>query len=273
MSDRLKNEMKTAFDKVHAEEALKQNTREFLRGKTRGYRSGNAFWQRRLAPALVCLCLVILGIGGYFFYVTPVSAICIEVNPVIELGINRFDKVVSVKGQNEDGCRIAESLDLMFCDYGEALDALLADKSLEAYVMPGNTVSITVVGRNEEENREMLNHVHAHASVSHNNVHCDSGNAGEVEAAREAGMSIGEYKAFLELQSLDPAVTLQDVQGLSAHEIRSRVNALLDEKRQNRRNGSGKRSDGEVRERRNQSQDDGYGSHHGHGHGDHHGQG
>lgn len=283
MSDRLKNKMKATFDKVHAEEALKQNTGEFLRRKTGGYRSRRGIWQRRLAPALACICLVILGAGGCFLYVTPVSAICIEVNPVIELGINRFDKVVSVEGKNEDGCRIAESLDLMFCDYGEALDTLLADKSMQAYVMPENTVSITVVGRDEAESREMLDHVHAHASASHHsNVHCDSGNAGEVEAAQEAGMSIGKYKAFLELRSLDPSVTPQDVRELSAHEIRDRVNALLYEQRRDSRNGSGdhtgsdsERNGEDIREQesRNQGGGDGYGNHHGHGHGYHHGEG
>ena len=39
-------------------------------------------------------------------------------------------------------------------------------------------------------------------------------------------MSVGKYRAFLELQALDPSVTAEEVQSMSMREIRDRIAAL-----------------------------------------------
>ena len=55
-----------------------------------------------------------VGFGGYFLYFIPVSSISVDVNPSIELGINRFDKVVTVDTFNNDGYHIMSSLNVRF---------------------------------------------------------------------------------------------------------------------------------------------------------------
>lgn len=63
-------------------------------------------------------------------------------------------------------------------------------------------------------------------TASVDNTHCCLGEAGEVEAARELGLSYGKYRALLALQALDPTVTAGDVQALSTGQIWAMVEAL-----------------------------------------------
>lgn len=45
-------------------------------------------------------------------------------------------------------------------------------------------------------------------------------------AAHEAGLSCGKYRAFLELQLLDPDITPEAVQGMTMREIRELIESL-----------------------------------------------
>ena len=86
--------MKEVFDKVHAEDELKNHTKEFLMEKTDGYRKRRLFAYRQLAAAAACFMLLVVGWRGYLAYFTSAYAISVDVNPSIELGINQFDRVV-----------------------------------------------------------------------------------------------------------------------------------------------------------------------------------
>ena len=68
-----------------------------------------------------------MGVGGYSIYRRPVSYISIDVNPSIELAINRFDKVVSAKGYNADGQDILQHVPLKNISYMQAIDRLMQD--------------------------------------------------------------------------------------------------------------------------------------------------
>ena len=63
----MRDELKTALDKVTADEALKQSTRAFLARQTHEYGAAKARPRtaRRLAAAFACLALVIVGGTGY----------------------------------------------------------------------------------------------------------------------------------------------------------------------------------------------------------------
>ena len=47
---------------------------------------------------------------GIYLWATPVQYINIDINPSVELMINRFDRIIKVKSLNDDGRRIAESI-------------------------------------------------------------------------------------------------------------------------------------------------------------------
>lgn len=225
MHDRLKE----AFEAVHAEEALKEKTSQFLFQKTRGYEAKRRPL-RRFVPVMACCLLVLfLSLGAGWVYFTPVSAITIDINPSLELSINRFDRVLSVKGYNEDGHSLAEAVNVTFLKYEDALRQILDSADIQEHLRHEEPMSIVVISPDQQQSDKMLDTVR-HCTQGQHNVHCHAGNSEEAAAARAVGLSTGKYRAFLELQALDPSVTPEEIQGLTMREIRDRIAALSKQK-------------------------------------------
>ncbi|MDR3765724.1 MAG: hypothetical protein Q3Y08_01620 [Butyricicoccus sp.] len=213
MHDRLRQ----AFDQIHAEEELKDKTREFL--KQNMQRPARPRAVTHALRAVACLAVVLLGFGGYRFYFTPTSVISIDINPSVELGVNRLDKVVSVEGYNDDGDALAQSLNVRFLDYTQAIDEILAPPVITDCLAQDGALSIAVVGENEEQSGRLLTHIQS-CTAGQQNVTCYAATQEELDEAHDVGLSYGKYRALLELQKLDPTVTSDDVRNMPMREIR-----------------------------------------------------
>ncbi len=223
----MSNRIREAFDDIHAEKELKEHTKEYLRRNV--YQKKRTLWTApvRIAAAAVCLFLVVLA-GGSWLYLVPTAYISIDINPSLELGVNRFDRIVSVEGFNDDGARLAEQLDIKYMDYNDALEQILSDQSVEEYLVRSDLIAITVVCDNEAKNSEMMEQVE-NCSSSHSSVSCHSGSTEEMHGAHEAGLSFGKYRAYLELKELDPEITPDDIRDLSMREIQDMIDSLSGE--------------------------------------------
>lgn len=213
--------IREAFGQLHAGEALKENTRAAL-DKARNRRRRPVGY---LAAAAVCLVLLLAGLGGYHYYFTPTTYLSVDINPSLELGINRFDRVVSVKAWNEDGQELADSLELNLLDYREALERLVACEDVAGRLAAGELLSITVAGEDEAQCGRLLAGAQA-CTAGQENVMCRHGDGELLEQAHHAGLSLGKYQAFLTLQALDPTVTAEDVAGLTMGEILDWIGTL-----------------------------------------------
>lgn len=104
---------KTALDRIHAEEQLKERTRTYpgAAGLVQQQTRRRTHWR----PALASLCLLLmLALGSYWLFLVPTAFISIDLNPSLELSINRFDRVIAVQGYNDEGQAIADSLQLQY---------------------------------------------------------------------------------------------------------------------------------------------------------------
>ena len=305
MKDRQREmrEIKEAFADIHAEEELKNATKTYLSEKMKemarqeeqssaedskarrqkGSRErlrdsqelyGRNKWMRRLAPVLACFLFLVVLSGGSYTFFSSAAVISVDVNPSIELSINRFDRVIDVEGYNADGEELADSLSVRFMNYVDAVETLMDSDSFRQYLTEDADISIAVVADDEEKGERMLSDVKT-CTAGHN-AHCFRAEEGEVENAHEAGLSYGKYQAYLELKELDPDITTEDIRGMTMREIRDRIAALTgeekatpDDQSQNQ-NQSQNRNQGQSR---NQNQGSGHrddnAGHHG-GAGKHH---
>lgn len=202
------------FGPVRAEEELKNRTLAFLKKKTRGYAGARGY--SRYAAACACLLLALL--GGRWLYFTPTVRISIDVNPSIEMGVNRFDQVVSVDGLNEDGKALSDTLHVTYMNYSDAVQAVLSSDAIAALLSDGEVMAITVIGPDGRQSAGILSGVEARAA-ERRNTYCYFSPPAEVSAAHEAGLSCGKYRAFLELRRLDPDITPEAVRGMTMREI------------------------------------------------------
>lgn len=220
-------QLREAFAQVRAEEDLKKRTLDYLSQKTGGWSAAPRRRARPWAMAAACAACLLLTVGSLWLYLTPAAYISVDVNPSVELTVNRFDRVISLKGLNDDGAALAEDLNVRFLEYTEALEQVLNSDTIADLLSQEETVSITVAGDDEARTAEMLSQVSA-CAAGRGNTLCHSTDLQTAQAAHDQGLSCGKYRMLLELQALDPAVTAEDIRGMTMKQLQAWLEALED---------------------------------------------
>lgn len=222
MDDRIRK----AFEGIRAEEELKAHTETYLLENMRKKQERKARKSFGLAvSAAACLLLACVCFGGWKFYFTPTAAVSIDINPSVELEVNRFDRVLSVTGYNADGRELADSLDIRFLDCREAVGQILESETVSGLLSNDEILEITVAGNNNTQCGRILSQMKT-STEGEENVRCYSASMEDVEHARDSGLSLGKYRAFLEVQALDLDITPEEVRDMTMKEIRELIREL-----------------------------------------------
>lgn len=211
----MQNKLKVILDQVTAEEELKEKTREFLKQK----RSQASFPPLRVLPRLVpaAACLVLLIASGCWLYFVPTATISIDINPSLELELNRFDRVVGLTGYG-DGEALAQTLSVTHLDYDTAMEQIMQSQQIADLLSQDAVMTVGVIGSDNAQTTRLLASVESHAAQQEN-TYCYQAHQDEVEHAHELGMSYGKYYALLELEALDADVTPEQVKDMTMGEI------------------------------------------------------
>lgn len=212
--------MQSAFDAIRAEEALKQKTQLFLTEVR--LRRRPALRPQLLAAAM---CFLLMLTGGTWFYFTPTVDISIDINPSLELSVNRLDQVIGVRGYNADGVALADSLSLRYIHYEEAIERILASETIRHLLAQNESLSIGVIGAEDAQSAQILTSIESHTAHC-GTAYCYTARAQEVEGAHGHGLSYGKYRAWLMLQSLDERIALDDVRDMTMREIYALMESL-----------------------------------------------
>lgn len=198
---------------------------------------------KRMAVALAaCLALAAVGIGG-FAYAQPTTYVGIDVNPSLELGVNRFGIVVEANALNDDGRALLDAVPLTGRSYADALASLTQSDAFAPYTQDDAFVEISVTSNDTRQAEDIRQQSDAclDALPCHGSCHAVDGETRD--AATAAGMGVGRYRAALELMELDPSMTLEKCATLSMRELRDRIAALSPEDSdQDASNGHGQSS-------------------------------
>ena len=217
MEDRIRD----ALELVRAEDALKDSTARTVTAALRRL-ARRGYPMRYAAAAAACL-LIMLTISGCRIYATPVATISLDVNPSLELSVNRFDRVIAATAFNEDAHAILSSTKLKHMHYQDALELLLYSDGFTPYRSEGADISITVAGSSDEHSSKILQNIRQCDSVVTLNTSCHFGHHENTTAAHEANLSLGKYEAYLILHELDSSISPTDVQSLTMREIQQRI--------------------------------------------------
>ena len=220
----MEREIRRAFRSIHAEETLKAETlRRVMEAASAGRR------QRRRAAVLAaaaCCCVVLTVFGGLYF--TPTSVISIDVNPSLELGVNRFDRVISVDGYQEDGEALAASLDLLHLSYAQAVDRVVESPTVTDCLERGEWLSIAVVETDPDQGEEILQYVSA-CTAGQKNVSCHAVDRETVAQAHDHGLSYGKYQIYQEILDAGGELTDQEAGEMTMRQLRELLAALTGE--------------------------------------------
>lgn len=273
--------LQEALDDIRADDALKEKTTRAVLLTMK--KDAKPRRKRRFIPvvALVTCLLAVVGIGGHQLYFTPTTVLSIDINPSLEMDINRFDRVIALNGYNEDGVALAETLDVKNKSYDDAVDTLMADDTIEACLARGEELSIAVVQADDKDPSQsdaVMQYV-SDCTAQHANAHCYSMESSEAQMtdAHNAGLSCGKYHIYQTLLAYDPTITPEAVQQMTMRELRDLL-AQYEGETTAASDGNG-RMDGNADQNGcsqgngNGGQGAGNGGHHGWRQGGHHGNG
>ena len=216
-------QLKNAFEAIHASDRLKRTTKATLRKKTFDYGRNilrKRAYHRRVASGLLSLFLVFTGCGLWFL---PTTNIAMDINPSINIRVNALDRVISVEGTNADGVELAKQLDVAGMPYDDAMQRILLSEGLERFLENNQMISITMAGGgNDEHLTDMANKVlcRAYGIAGKENIFYCEVDWNTVKAARTENLCIPRYLAWKRLLEIDPTITTDEVRELSIEQVR-----------------------------------------------------
>lgn len=219
----MNGKIKEAFEQIQAENELKEKTKEFIFQKTNGYSKVRTGTYKYLVSVFASAAL--LFIGGHWLYFTPTVEISIDINPSIELEINRFDKIISLESYNADGQELIKTLNVKFKDYSEAMNQIFRSEDIISLLEKDEIMTIAVIGSGSTQSEKVLSNLQSYTEEKHN-TYCYYAHSEEVENAHESGLSCGKYKAYLELKEVNPDITVDDIHHMTMREIRNMIDEL-----------------------------------------------
>lgn len=222
----MQHEWKEALDQIHADEALKQRTRQFVQENLAKRRSAPALRVARRTLYAACACLAVcLLAAGYHLYFTPTSIISVDINPSLELSVNRFDRIIDVTGYNEDGEQLAGTLDLMYQEYTQAVAQVLDSETVQTCLDRDELLSIAVVESDPQQGEAILQYLSS-CTAGQQNAYCYRLDQEQVDQAHEWGLSYGKYKAYQDILAYTDAYTPQQIGAMTMRQIRELLYSL-----------------------------------------------
>ncbi|MDR2933153.1 MAG: hypothetical protein LBV27_08610 [Oscillospiraceae bacterium] len=196
------------------------------------------------AVLAACFALAIsLGFGGYTLYYSQETLVSIDVNPSIELGINRFDRVISVTARNPEAGRIINAAPVKNMKYTDAVAALVSGGGLDPYLASDAFMLFTVQTKNADKQEALLSNLQEAADAAvlphHQNLNTEyyAVDAQTVSNAHRHGMTAGKYSILMELQQVAPEIDISEYSHCSIDEIKGQIEMHAENGKHGRNSG------------------------------------
>ena len=171
----------------------------------------------RIAAIAACLALIACLIAGAVDFLRPVAYVGIDVNPSVELTLNRFDIVVGTHALNDDGQRALDEASCMWRVFDDAARDL--DGAMRAIAGEGAVVEVSIDCDNE--NRYAALAAQSNDCFGRNGeAHCNRTSAEERQAAHDSGMGVAKYRAYQALQEAGVNISAEECASMSMRELR-----------------------------------------------------
>lgn len=216
----MSNRIQKAFKQIHATGQMKSHTYSYILEETK--RLSKHRHRAVMRPALaICAMLVLCfgtGFGGWYIWKAPVSYISIDINPSIEITLNRLNRVTKATGQNTDGKRLLEQLHLNGQNYIEAIETLLQSKQMQPYLTSDADLTVTVASPKAAALCSMLE---SSVVATYYHGRCVEADMETATHAHQNGMSFGKYQIYLQLIAYGCTITQEQCQEMPMCQLRT----------------------------------------------------
>ena len=175
---------------------------------------------------VACVCLFI-GLGYFNNNLKVASTIGIDVNPSIELTINKNEKVLDVIANNDDAKIILEGMDLSGSNINVAVNALIGSMVRNGYIDElANSILISVDNPDSAESERLRQKIVDELNSfinSGNNIsvvsQSISSNSDAEALAKQYGISVGKLELIEKLIAKNNLYTYEGLKDLSINEL------------------------------------------------------
>ncbi|MGL5438014.1 MAG: anti-sigma-I factor RsgI family protein [Lachnospiraceae bacterium] len=189
-------------------------------------------WQRRMRAAVLtaaaCLCIAAMG-GGTFYYHAMnrvvESVIGLDVNPSVELSVNRKNRVLEASALNEEAVIILGDMDLEGVDVNVAVNAVVGSMVTNGYFDElDNAILVTVTNDSISKASQLRTSIvdDIEKTLEENQVQAVVYDQQVIERdeikqlAQQYGISYGKAYFLKELIDQNKELTMDDMEKLSA---------------------------------------------------------
>jgi uncharacterized membrane protein YkoI len=196
------------------------------------------YWGIKLAAVAAVLALIIgigFGAGNYKINHTVTSTISLDVNPSIELRVNRQERVLEALALNEDAKSVLDGMDLKGSDLNVAVNAIIGAMVRNGYISEmANSILISVDSDDNADAKalqekltlevsKLLDAQNFDAAVLSQTVEKES----ELKVkAEKYGITVGKAQLVEKITKQDLRYSFSELAGLTVHQL----NLLVDQK-------------------------------------------
>lgn len=238
--------IKKALNQIRAEDILIKKTEMYLLNALEHNQHNDITLFRKRRNSLIkkisiaaCIAILVCGttIGGYAYYITPVSFLSIDINPGIELGVNGFDRIVSATGYNDDGKTVLNGQSVVNMSVKGAVNSIVQSASTNGFISDdGSTiVSLTFAADNAAHSDKLgidamqgandaIKTAGEYAVVYKNSIALITR-----DESRKIGLTPGKLELIQKIQAFDPAATVDQYTDASVKDIMKKVIDLKNE--------------------------------------------
>ena len=186
-------------------------------------------WVRYAALAASLMLMLGLGFGVKMISTrnaTPDACVMIDVNPSVELFVNRKDVVVSAEALNPDSKKLLAEMGLTGTNVNAAVDTLIGAMVKQGYLNElTNSVLITVESEDSSRSLSLQEALSAEARNSMRNSGLEGAilsqalEHGEEQTAKRYGVSPGKAQLIDRLSAANPSYDIDGLSALSINEL------------------------------------------------------
>ncbi len=182
-----------------------------------------------IAAAVVLCCGVGIGLFAYDANGAVATTVSLDVNPSVEITLNKGDKVLAVTPLNQDGEIVVGEMDFKGVDLDVAVNALIGSMVKNGYINElSNSILLSVNGKNTEKSDALrkelatkINDAMANESVEGSVL---SQTVEKVDAelkalAEEYGVSAGKAQLIRQFVSQNSTYTFEELVELTINEL------------------------------------------------------
>lgn len=177
---------------------------------------------RRFAQ-LLAACLVIGTLAaGSFAAASETAQVNVDGSESIELGLNRWGRVVRAESSDPELSSKLDNLRVVGMSCSDALATLASDENVEKSLPDDSGAVVLVVScDNQGQLDATLEECQAAAAGFGHGAMCMATDSETRADAHESEMGVGRYSVFLEIQAIDPDISIDECRDMSMHELRA----------------------------------------------------